>query len=78
MNIKQLTEELDRILESDNVKIGEFELIPHGENAVKYYDKTVEYFKNHGDIVKKGYVNLPLIELGIPDDDATTLGYELK
>lgn len=78
MNIKQLTEELDRILESDNVMIGEFELIPHGENAVKYYDKAAEYFKNHVDMVKKGYVNLPLTELGIPDDDATTLGYELK
>ncbi len=78
MNIKQLTEELDRILESDNVMIGEFELIPHRENAVKYYDKAVEYFKNHADMVKKGYVNLPITELGIPDDDATTLGYELK
>lgn len=78
MNIKQLTEELDRILESDNVMIGEFELIPHGENAVKYYDKAVEYFKNHGDMVKKGYINLPLTELGIPDEDATTLGYEFK
>lgn len=63
MNIKQLTEELDRILESDYVKIGEFELIPHGENAVKYYDKAVEYFKNHGDMVKKCYVNLPLTKL---------------
>ena len=78
MNIKQLTEELDRLPESDNIVIGGFELIPHGENAVKYYDKAVEYFKNHGDMVKKGYVNLPLNELGIPDDDATILGYELK
>lgn len=78
MNIKQLTEELDRILESDNIMIGEFELIPHGENAVKYYDKAVEYFKNHGNKVEKGYVNLPLTELGIPDDNTTTLGYELK
>ena len=58
--------------------IGEFELIPHGENAVKYYDKAVEYFKNHGNKVEKGYVNLPLTELGIPDDNTTTLGYELK
>jgi cytidylate kinase len=41
MNIKQLTEELDRILESDNIVIGGFELIPHGENAVKYYDKAI-------------------------------------
>ena len=45
MNIKQLTEELE------NVKIGEFTLIPHGENAVKYYDKSVEYFKNHMDFL---------------------------
>ncbi len=36
MNIKQLTEELDRILESYKVKIGEFELISHGENAVRF------------------------------------------
>ena len=35
MNIKQLTEELDRIFESDKVMIGGFELIPHGEKAVK-------------------------------------------
>ena len=47
MNIKQLTEELAKILESENVKIGEFTLIPHGENTVKYYDKSVEYFKTH-------------------------------
>ena len=78
MNIKQLTEELEKILEKENKIIGEFELIAHGENAVKYYDKAVEYFKNHGGMVKKGYVNLPLAELGISDDDAATLGYEFK
>ena len=78
MNIKQLTEELEKFLEEENKIIGEFELIAHGENAVKYYDKAVEYFKNHGDKVKKGFINLPLTELGIPDDDTKTLGYEFK
>lgn len=77
MNIKQLTEELEKILESENVKIGEFTLIPHGENAVKYYDKSVEYFKNHMDMVKKGYVNLPIGDIGVSEDDKT-LGYEFK
>ena len=78
MNIKQLTEELEKFLEAENKIISGLELIPHWENAVKYYDKAKEYFKNHGDKVKKGYVNLPITELGIPDDDATTLGYEFK
>ena len=78
MNIKQLTEELEKFIEKENKRIGEFELIAHGENAVKYYDKAVEYFKNHVDKVKKGFINLPLTELGIPDDDAATLGYKFK
>lgn len=78
MNIKQLTEELEKILESKNVKIEVFTLIPHGEMAVKYYDKSVEYFKSHIDVVKKGYVNLPVGNIGISDDDSKTLGYEFK
>ncbi len=53
MNIKQLTEELEKFLEEENKIIGEFELIAHGENATKYYDKATEYFKNHGNMVKK-------------------------
>ena len=78
MNIKQLNEELEKFLEGDNEIISGLELIPHGEKAVKYYDKATEYFKNHGDKVKKGFINLPLSDLGISNDDTETLGYEFK
>ena len=79
MNIKQLNEVLDRILEEDTeVSIRGLKLIPHGEGAVKYYDKAVEYFKKHGDMVKCGFVNLSVADLKINDDDVTSLGFEFK
>lgn len=40
MNIKRLNEELTKLLEEDNVKIGEYTVIPHGETATNLYKKA--------------------------------------
>ena len=77
MNIRELNEVLGKFLENNEIISG-LELIPHGEKAVKYYDKTTEYFKSHGNKVKKGFINLPVAELGLSDDETKTLGYEFK
>ena len=42
MNIKRLSEELTRLLEEDNIKIGEYELITQGDFALKLYKQAVE------------------------------------
>ncbi|MCR5266476.1 MAG: hypothetical protein K6E29_07785 [Cyanobacteria bacterium RUI128] len=76
MDIKRINEELERILEEDEEIIGGLRLVPHGNNAVKYYSKAKEYFKNNMDMVKKGYVNLPIADLNITDSNTKTLGYE--
>ena len=79
INIHRLNEEIEKILEEETEEvINGLKLIPHGENAVRYYSESIEYFKNHVEKVKRGFINLPLSELGIHDDDTKTLGYEFR
>ena len=79
MNIKRLNEELERLLEEDNVKIGEYTLVPHGENSAKYYQKAVEYFEKNPDKVRSGFVNIPFTDLGVKTDNTNKIvGYEFK
>ena len=61
-----------------NERTNRLKLIPHGEKAVNYYSKSIEYFKNHVEKVKRGFINLPLSELGIHDADNQSFGYEFK
>lgn len=78
VNIRKINEELERILEKAEENINGLKLIPHGENSVKYYTKATEYFKNHVEEVKRGFINLPLTNLGISDNECQTLGFEFK
>ena len=50
IDIKELNEELEKIIEGykeedkeEEESINGLKLVPHGEYAVKYYDKTLEY-----------------------------------
>ena len=65
MDIKRINEEI----------IGELRLVPHGNNAVKYYSKAKEYFKNNMNMIKKGYVNLPIADLNIKYSNTKTQWY---
>ena len=67
MNIKRLNEELSRLLEEDNVKIGDYIVIPHGETATNLYKKAIEYLKSNPDKLKSGFINIPLSSLGVDD-----------
>ena len=79
INIQKLNEKKEKILEEETEEvINGLKLIPHGENSVKYYTKAAEYFKNHVEEVKRGFINLPLTNLGISDNECQTLGYEFK
>lgn len=79
INIHRLNEEIEKILEEETEEIiNGLKLIPHGENSVKYYTKAVEYFMNHVEEVKSGFINLPLTSIGISDNECQTLGYEFK
>ena len=74
-NIRKLNEEIERILEETEESVGGLRLVPHGENSVKYYDKALEYLKNHAERVKAGFINISLTDLGI--NSKGTIGYEL-
>lgn len=79
MNIKRLSEELTRLLEEDNIKIGEYELITQGDFALKLYKQAVEQLKNNPDKLKSGYINIPLSDLGISNmNKDKKAGYQLK
>ena len=79
MNIKRLNEELTRLLEEDNVKIGEYTVIPHGETATNLYKKAIEYLKSNPDKLKSGFINIPLSSLGVDDmNKDKKAGYQLK
>jgi len=77
MNIKELNEELEKFLE-ESEKINGLKLIPHGEQADKNYKKAFEYFKNNTNKIKRGFINIPVSELGLSDNETKTLGYEFK
>lgn len=79
INIRKINEELERILEEENeISIKCLKLVPHGEKSAKYYLQAAEYLNNHVEKVEKGFINIPLSELGIHDNNNQNLGYKFK
>ena len=76
-NPEKAAEEFENLYVNNNDHFDDYANYGIALYKIGNYDKSVEYCKNHMDMVKKGYVNLSVGYISISDDDKT-LGYEFK